>query len=853
MKLNWFSPLPPAETEIAHYTTRILPALRERAEVVLWTDQTAWSPILEDYVEVRCFQPEQISWADINRADMSIYHIGNHPLYHGSIWQASRRHPGIIILHEFRLQHLFAGLYKDQWADREGYVAEMGRQYGETGRLDAKSFWDSEYSTEAMAEKYPLTSLAVENSLGVLVHTREAFNLLKKERPWPVAYAPLPYPASPYLVRSGSEVSRSGIGGPPYRLIVFGYLGLNRRLDALLQAFGEFPERDRFRLDIYGQLWHRDHVRAQIHAHGLERLVTLHDFVPEAELNDALASAHLAINLRYPTMGEASAGQLRAWDHALPSLVTSVGWYAGLPKNTVSFIRPEHEIIDIQDHLRAFLADPAHFAAMGENGRRFLEEHHAPAMYVQAIMEFAVSTQRHCSHIEARTLAEQLGAEMGAWTSPTLSGDLSEKVGSEIYTLVLKAEEQPLVAIPKHAPGGEPYKAFSKRIKENLQTLQRNWNGFGWAEPFGALLALSGKRPSEGEVAEFLKTGDGEVSSLMQYVSSLKKDMSRKRALDFGCGVGRITQALYRYFEECVGIDGARSMIELANQFNQYGTRCRYHLNESNDLKLLDDNMFDFIYANLVFQHVKPEYSKNFLKEFIRILAPGGLIVFQLPSERLAVEHQVTFDRGAMWEPMRPSGLRARIALMNTPSALTVGSRSVLRAQVKNSSDRTWPAFGADDGTYQIKLGNRWRGEGKHLVVNSDGRATLPKDLKPMHLVELPLVIATPEEPGRYILELDMVQEGVIWFGDKGSEPARVRVTVGNLFDRLFRVFQRGMSHSRFTGELKGSLPPSEVYGIHKQDVMDFIGKTGGRVVDVQENDLAGKGWRAFHYCVTKD
>ncbi len=94
-------------------------------------------------------------------------------------------------------------------------------------------------------------------------------------------------------------------------------------------------------------------------------MVTLHGFVPAEDLEAALTSAHLAINLRFPTMGEASVSQLQIWDHALPSLVTRVGWYATLPQETVAFVRPEHEITDIQAHLHAFVDDPGRYAHMG--------------------------------------------------------------------------------------------------------------------------------------------------------------------------------------------------------------------------------------------------------------------------------------------------------------------------------------------------------------------------------------------------------------------------------------------------------------------------------------------------------
>ena len=93
--------------------------------------------------------------------------------------------------------------------------------------------------------------------------------------------------------------------------------------------------------------------------------MTLHGFVPESELDAALASAHLALNLRYPTKGEASGSQLRIWSHGLPSLVTRIGWYTELPADTVSFVRPEFLVEDVCAHLRAYAACPASYVEEG--------------------------------------------------------------------------------------------------------------------------------------------------------------------------------------------------------------------------------------------------------------------------------------------------------------------------------------------------------------------------------------------------------------------------------------------------------------------------------------------------------
>lgn len=438
-KLNWFSPLPPASTDIAHYTTRVLPALAARAEVLLWTDAERWDKSLERHAEVRRYSAETMPPEELNRAALSVYHLGNNPLFHGSIWQLSLRHPGLVVLHDIRLHHFFDGLYRVRWRDLNAYQAVMKKYYGEQGRLDAIDCFKQEArNIDWMAERYPLTELATENALGVLVHTRDAFEQLKRVGARPLAYAPLPYGAGPRPARlhDAQEGGRGAGQGPPFRLIVFGYLGRNRRLESLLRALAEFPRRDHFRLDIYGELLDDNrHLRASVRAQGLKGLVRVHGFVTEEELERALASAHLAVNLRYPTMGEASGSQLRIWSHALPSLVTQVGWYAGLPPSAVAHVRPSQEIQDIKAHLSGFLASPESFARMGERGRALLEEEHAPDAYAQAIMDFAAAAPRYRTRSAAHRLARHAALSMSEWLPPKSRDGTLKRIAAEIYEL----------------------------------------------------------------------------------------------------------------------------------------------------------------------------------------------------------------------------------------------------------------------------------------------------------------------------------------------------------------------------------------------------------------------------------
>lgn len=196
MKINWFSPLPPAITDVADYTAWILPALKEHAEVVLWTDQTEWDSNLEKIGPVRYYDIDQVPWDGLNEGDLSFFNIGDNPLFHSTMWQVSRRHSGIVILHDLSLQHLFLGIYKEYLKDRNGYLEEVAFYYGQQGRECATRVWDSRLIPDDVMEGFPLTTLALEQARGVIVHTRKAFQDLKDQNRWPVCYVPLPYASS---------------------------------------------------------------------------------------------------------------------------------------------------------------------------------------------------------------------------------------------------------------------------------------------------------------------------------------------------------------------------------------------------------------------------------------------------------------------------------------------------------------------------------------------------------------------------------------------------------------------------------------------------------------------------------
>jgi glycosyltransferase involved in cell wall biosynthesis len=415
MKLNWFSPLPPQGTGIADFTAQLLPHLCAGAEVVLWTDQDHWDRGLERLASVRHYHPADPPLAELQSADLNVYHVGN-SLYHASLWQVSQKQPGLMVLHDLHLAHFCAAELSLVERAPDRYIAGMRAAYGDTGAWAAQGVLDGRLSPDWLGQNFPCTELVVGHSLGVVVHSFKGWRAVQRARRWPVCRLHLPYPTRP---RGRARKPRPGPPGP-HQLIVFGHIDTNRCLDRVLEALGRLPWRDRFQLDVYGELVHRDRVVEDVERWGLQGPVRLHGRVAEGLLDAALEWADLAINLRYPTMGEASHSQLRIWEHALPSIVTRVGWYAGLPADTVAWVRPGHEVADLQEHLLAFLRNPGSFQHLGLRGWRYLERFHAPQRYVRELLAFARQLQRGSragAARAARTTAETVGTLLGEWGS----------------------------------------------------------------------------------------------------------------------------------------------------------------------------------------------------------------------------------------------------------------------------------------------------------------------------------------------------------------------------------------------------------------------------------------------------
>jgi SAM-dependent methyltransferase len=368
------------------------------------------------------------------------------------------------------------------------------------------------------------------------------------------------------------------------------------------------------------------------------------------------------------------------------------------------------------------------------------------------------------------------------------------------------------------------------------------------------VLAFPDKSGGRWSLHEFMKTGEREIALLFHRFAELQLKLPQRRALDFGCGVGRLTQALARRHQHVVGADISPVMIDLARALNRYPDRAEYICTTATGLAALRDASFDCIYSNIVLQHVAPELSVQYVNEFFRLLEPNGLLVFQLPSHRDS-------PRQAEIKAMPDDAYRSAIELARPvlPS-IAAGAEFAVALRVRNAAPHTWSQ--PDSGP--LAVGNHWLDQsGELMLVQDDGRSPLLQVVPPGLEWPVLLTLRAPSAAGDYIGEIDLVHEGVTWFGHKGSPTLRFKMHVtpdaaaaaADAQPQLMREFPVPQYPEDVIPRPAAlAAAPSRadfpMHGVPRQEVMALIDSHGGRLAYLEEDRRAGPEWVSYRYFV---
>jgi len=371
----------------------------------------------------------------------------------------------------------------------------------------------------------------------------------------------------------------------------------------------------------------------------------------------------------------------------------------------------------------------------------------------------------------------------------------------------------------------------------DLTELQRHWDQFGREDPLWAILTLPGKENRQWNPMDFFQTGVDEISAVLDYVKHRGLQLRRGAALDFGCGVGRLTQALCDHFDKVWGVDIAPSMIANARTFNRFGERCIYRVNARDDLAIFENGSLDFVYSNITLQHMPARFSLRYIREFLRVLAPNGAALFQLPAEPSSQLAAPQAGRTIAAGPLPARAFKTEISVKTSPITVHAGCRFSIETRVRNTGAVCWPSLGQPGGAYWLHLGDHWLDSAGTVIAFDDVRVCLPHDVASGETVWMTIEPFAPNQPGDYFIELDLVQEGVAWFKDRGASSTTVPVHV---------------TDSDVPVQAKALVPRMEMHCVPSEQVVRLVERSTAEVVEMLEDEWAGPEWRSVRYLVRK-
>jgi SAM-dependent methyltransferase len=184
-------------------------------------------------------------------------------------------------------------------------------------------------------------------------------------------------------------------------------------------------------------------------------------------------------------------------------------------------------------------------------------------------------------------------------------------------------------------------------VSEPLDPHRRDWEELATLDPLWAIASRPDKRFGGWKNDEFFATGQRDLDTMLAPARERRLCTQRDAALDFGCGVGRMTRAMAASYRHVVGVDIAPTMIERAEELNGDLDAVEFLTSSGDDLRFLGERRFDLVFTHVVLQHQPSRAAaRRYVEEFLRVLRPGGVVVFQLPVH-IAWRHRGLLARRA--------------------------------------------------------------------------------------------------------------------------------------------------------------------------------------------------------------
>jgi ubiquinone/menaquinone biosynthesis C-methylase UbiE len=166
-----------------------------------------------------------------------------------------------------------------------------------------------------------------------------------------------------------------------------------------------------------------------------------------------------------------------------------------------------------------------------------------------------------------------------------------------------------------------------------MKVYDRTWEELAEKAPYYSVISAEQFKPenlsAEG-LSSFFQSGRDHLERIMQLVGELCPDFQPRVAVDFGCGVGRVTIPLARLSAKVIAVDVAGQMLREARK--NCAERGVENVTFLSTAEFVDapDASADFVHSFIVLQHIAPRAGYRFIEKLVSILQPDGIGVIHV-------------------------------------------------------------------------------------------------------------------------------------------------------------------------------------------------------------------------------
>lgn len=884
MRLAYFSPLNPQPSGISDYSEELLPYLAAESEVTLFVDGFEPSnPAIHAQFGWRDYRRDPAALQTVGDYDAVVYHMGNDHRYHAGILEAARKHPGIVVFHDFALQDFFLGLARER-GRMAIYLEEMAACHGDAATLEAAESMERGSVPQIVARPidFPLNCRLARAAEGIVVHSEWSRDRFARIAPGvPVAHINMA--VKPCAASSAAQKLERG---DVVQIANFGLITPGKGIEKALRALASLKADHNFHYTLVGETNSFFDVRALVRELGIEDRVTITGHVTLEEFETRISATDIALNLRERTVGETSASLCRIMAAGIPAIVSNVGAFSELPNDAVVKIDPgEYADSLLHAYLKRLIEDTALRRRIGDNARKYVQAEHnierSAARYLAFINEVIGRRPR-------KQLLDSIADELSLLGIRASHDSLLRSVASEVAVLA------PALNL---ATDNSAYRKTSADVPKSGRSISENGNAShkSSASSPGRLPKIEGvdyKRAAleypgmlDAERSYYLKTkpfynlvhkpvkhaGDGMDAETHRHFCDFANMAvalalpAGARVLDVGCGSGWLSEYFARLGYDVTGIDISDELVRMArervesvpyNVDHETNLRCRFQthdievepLREKFDAIICYDSLHHLEDERAVFSHLanmldvggllfilegeKPiagsatedelrnvmrQYGtleSPFSNDYLRTLLdengfsivgdyvsvnglferemlegkPGDASDLQLPMRTLATDyHYLTCMKvtegapaSSVSDSRKPGVLHAKFALRGSPPQLVkAGAKLEIPISIRNTGDTLWLS-GQTVRAGVVMPGVRITDKDGVIVSESHGRPMLPRSVAPNQIIALKIEIDAPREAGRYTVKIDLVDQHVCWFEERGSQPLVFSLEVRN-------------------------------------------------------------------------